>query len=176
MALIDRLPPLYKDSKEIINIQEALENERSVLEDKVRTLINDLFVITTKNINEWEKFVAIKEDATRSLEFRRERIIAKIRGQGTTTKQMIIDVASSFSNGEVEVIEDFSNYKFVIKFVGVKGIPANMEDLTLTIEEIKPAHLSFEFQYTYRAYDELKIYTNTQLNAYTHQNIREGVI
>lgn len=74
---------------------------------------------------------------------------------------MIQDVASSYSNGEVDVIEDNANYRFIIKFVGVKGIPANMADLTLTIEEIKPAHLAFEFEFTYLTWNEFDNYSKT---------------
>lgn len=37
----------------------------------------------------------------------------------------------------MEVIEDNANSRFVIRFVGTLGIPGNMADLKLTIEEIK---------------------------------------
>jgi hypothetical protein len=65
---------------------------------------------------------------------------------------MIVDVSSSYSNGEVEVIEDNSNYSFKIKFIGTKGIPGNMADLSVTINEIKPAHLAFTFEYIYNTW------------------------
>jgi hypothetical protein len=89
---------------------------------------------------------------------------------------MIIDTAKSYSNGNVEVIEDPTNYSFKIKFVGTKGIPANMADLTLTINEIKPAHLSFTFEYILTLNSELKPFTHTQLSAYSHKQLREEAI
>jgi hypothetical protein len=100
--------------------------------------------------------------------------MAKMRGIGTVTKQMIIDTARAYSNGEVEVIEDPANYRIVIKFVGKLGVPANMADLTLTIEDIKPAHLAYSFEYTYRTYAELNSYTHAELAGYTHLQLREG--
>mgnify|MGYP001009127868 FL=1 len=98
---------------------------------------------------------------SKSNEFRRERIRAKIRGIGTVTKQMIEVVAKSYSNGEVEVIENPADYSFKIKFVGVRGIPANMADLTLTIEEIKPAHLAYTFEFTYITWAEFDGYNKS---------------
>ncbi len=74
---------------------------------------------------------------------------------------MIANTAASYSNGEVEVIENPDNYSFIIKFVGSKGIPANMADLAITIEEIKPAHLAFSFEYTWMTWNEFENYNKT---------------
>jgi hypothetical protein len=89
---------------------------------------------------------------------------------------MIEEVAASYSNGEVEVIENPATYSFIVKFVGTRGLPPNMADLTVTIEEIKPAHISFTFEYVYRTHEELTPYTHEQLSAYSHTTLREGVI
>lgn len=124
--------------------------------------INQCFINTaTVLLSRYEKIYGIQVDVSKSNEFRRERIKAKIRGTGTVTKQMIIDTAASFSNGEVEVIEDTANYSFKIKFIGARGIPANMGDLTLTLEEIKPAHLAFEFEFTFLTWNEFDNYNKT---------------
>lgn len=161
MKLIDRLPLFYNDSIEVIDLQASLENEILEIEKKMKELTSNLFVITSKNISEWENFVGIKSNVTKNIDFRKTNVIAKIRGQGTTTKELIENVAISFSNGEVEVMEDSPNYSFKIKFIGTKGIPPNMEDLILTIEEIKPAHLDFTFEYTYLTWDEYENYNKT---------------
>ena len=61
----------------------------------------------------------------------------------------------------VEVIDDNANYRFIIKFIGILGIPGNMADLTITIEEIKPAHLSYVFEYTFLTWNEFDNYNKT---------------
>jgi hypothetical protein len=71
---------------------------------------------------------------------------------------MIDQVAAAYSGGEVEIIEHPETSSFIVKFIGALGIPANMADLSLTIEEIKPAHLSFTFEYTYRRWSEITGY------------------
>ena len=59
---------------------------------------------------------------------------------------MIVDTAKAFSGGDVEVLEDAANHRFVVRFVGVKGIPRNMQGFINMLEEIKPAHLVYAFE------------------------------
>lgn len=172
MALIDRLPLFYKDTKEVINIQNALENERLVLERKLKTLINDLFVITSENINEWEKFVGIKVDVTKPLEFRKNNVIARIRGKGTTTKELIKNVSESYANAEVDVVENNNLYSFLVKFMGVKGVPENLDDLKKAIEEIKPAHLSVNYAFTYNSWSMVNHMTWGEVESITWDKLR----
>ena len=91
-----------------------MEALQGILTEKINELANDLnetidecFVNTASALlSRYEEIYGLQVDVTKSDEFRRERIMAKIRGIGTVTKQMIIDTAASYSNGEVEVIED----------------------------------------------------------------------
>ena len=89
---------------------------------------------------------------------------------------MVKNVASSYSNGEVEVIEDAAHYRFVIRFVGILGIPGNMADLKLTIEEIKPAHLVVEYEYIYNVWSDVEMLTWEQAAARTWEEIRSNRI
>lgn len=175
MALIDKLPLHYRNN-EGIGIQEALEEQVKAINKDILNLTNTFFLANCKDLKVWEELIDLKVDINKSDEFRRERIKAKLRGQGTTNKALIENVSSSFSGGEVEIIEDSYNNKFTIKFIGQLGIPANMEDLELSIEEIKPAHLIFDFKYSYRTHKTLNSYTHNQLESFNHNQLREGEI
>lgn len=175
MELLSLLPEYYRDNKTMEELQSILSADIDKITNGLNKTIDQCFVNTaTSLLSRYEKIYGIQVDVSKSAEFRRERIRAKIRGVGTVTKQMIEAVARSYSNGEVEVIEDPANYSFKVKFVGTKGLPPNMADLTLTIEEIKPAHLAFVFEYVYRTHKELSGYTHAELSGYTHVEIREG--
>jgi uncharacterized protein YmfQ (DUF2313 family) len=177
MTLIDLLPEYYKNSEQVVDLQNAFTEVINNLLNARNDLFNQLFTETaTWGLAAWEKALDIPTDLSKSNMFRRERIQAKLRGLGTTTKDMIKQVASAYSNGEVEVIENPLNYSFIIKFVGTKGIPANMSDLILTIEEIKPAHLSYSFQYIFNTNKEVARFTHKQLSAYTHEQLRNEVL
>lgn len=176
MDLMTLLPDYYNDNLTMEELQGIIGANITNLAASFNETIDECFVNTASSLlSRYEKIYGLEVDVSKGDEFRRERIRAKIRGIGTVTKQMIIDTAASYSNGEVEVIEDPANYSFKIKFVGTIGIPANMADLTLTIEEIKPAHLAFTFEYVYNTNQVLSTMTHAQLAAYTHDQLRTEV-
>ena len=120
----------------------------------INDLSKNLYVKTaTWGLDLFEEELGLITDKSISYEERRERILAKKRGNGTTTKAMIKNVAEAFSGGEVEVVENFNDYSFIVKFVGVKGIPKNLTLFKNMIEDIKPAHLNYELAFTYTVWD-----------------------
>ncbi|MBN7773142.1 DUF2313 domain-containing protein [Clostridium aminobutyricum] len=177
MDLMNVLPSVYEENITMNELQGILSTDINSLASSFNQTINECFVNTASSLlSRYEKIYGLKVDVSKNEAFRRERIRAKTIGIGTVTKQMIMDTAASYSNGEVEVIEDPVNSNFTIKFVGTRGIPANMTDLTLTIEEVKPAHLAFNFEYVYNTNRVLSAYTHSRLSAYTHEQLRNEVI
>lgn len=148
---------LFPDSVEIINIQTSLGLEDDKVKLAIQDILNQIFVNTaTWGLDNWEKYLGLKIDLSETYENRRARIMTRLRGQGTVTKAMLKNVCESFINGTVEIIEDNPNYSFTIKFTDIKGIPANMEYLKATVEEVKPAHLAVTYEYTYLTWDEFE--------------------
>jgi uncharacterized protein YmfQ (DUF2313 family) len=159
MALIDLLTGNYPKSPQVVGLQEALDYYAEALKAAKIDLFDQFHVKTaTWGLASWEKSLGIEADISVSNDFRRERICAKLRGTGTITKAIVEQTAAAYSGGEVEIIEHPESNSFAVKFIGTLGIPANMADLTLTIEEIKPAHLGFTFEYTYRRWGEISEY------------------
>lgn len=159
MDLMELLPPVYEENETMKEAQALISAQINKLASDLNTTIDQCFIDTaTHLLSRYERIYGLTVDTSKSNQFRRERIKAKAKGVGTITKKMLEDVAASYSNGEVEVIENPENYSFIVKFVGTRGIPANMADLTLTIEEIKPAHLAFTFEYTFLTWGEFDEY------------------
>lgn len=155
--LMKYLPYYYQTSEIMKSIQNSNSIEVGNLRYSIDDSINQFFVESaTWGLNRLEGIFNIQTDINKSYEERREILKAKLRGSGTVTKEMIKNVAQAFSGGEVEVIEDNPNYNFTIKFIGIKGIPKNMQGLIDAIEDIKPAHLGYSFSYTYTTWDLLK--------------------
>ena len=173
MELIKVLPPYYDENVTMQTLQSILSKETDDLEIELSNTISECFVATaSKLLPRYENLLGLVVDVMKSDDFRRERICAKMVGTGTTTKSMIEDVASSYSNGEVEVIEDPANSRFTIRFVGTLGIPGNIADLKLTIEEIKPAHLVVEYEYIYNTWNDGEVLTWDAASAYTWEGVR----
>jgi uncharacterized protein YmfQ (DUF2313 family) len=130
----------------------------------------------TWGLDLWESELGIETDKLQNYLNRRELIIAKLRGYGTTTKKMIESVALAYTGGEAEIIEYPAEYRFVIKFKGTRGIPPNMNGLVNTIEAIKPAHLAFSFAYTYLTWDKAKDLAWLNVNTKSWTDLRNSPI
>lgn len=174
MSLIKYLPYFYKDCEEVSSIIHSENIETEKIKEVMSDLINQFFIDTaTWGLELWENEFGLVTDKTKPYNERREALIAKKRGQGTVTKAMIKQVAESFAGGEVDVIEIPSEYRFIIKFVGIVGIPKNMKDFTNVIEEIKPAHLGYVFEFRFNTHKELSKLRHSEMALKTHKQLRE---
>jgi uncharacterized protein YmfQ (DUF2313 family) len=148
--LMGYLPNYFKNSRIMNELQATQARELGLVNARRIDRLNQCFIDSaTWSLELWENELGIDTDLSKSYATRREIVKAKRRGSGTVTKQMLINTALAYTNAEVQVIEDPENYTFVLKFIGVRGIPQNMAGLIKTIDEIKPAHLGYRFEYTY---------------------------
>ncbi|MGE5627838.1 MAG: putative phage tail protein [Solirubrobacterales bacterium] len=161
--LLNKYVPQFLYNDPILNkIYLAQQAQLNILNDDIQDLINQCFIDTaTWSLDIWEEEYGLKTIAGYNTDYRRTRVKARMRGQGTCTKALIENVAESFSNGEVDVIEDNANSQFIVKFIGVMGIPPNMDDLQAALEDIKPAHLAYAFEYTYINWNQFDNYNKT---------------
>ena len=171
--LVQYLTSNYQDGENIKKLLEIIEYELGELKHfSIGLGIQSSIDKATWGIRRWEEELGIEYNPSMSYEERREIIKARLRGRGTTTKAMIKNTAESFSGGEVDVIEYPEEYTFVVKFIRVKGIPRNMQGFIDMLETIKPAHLTYEFKYTYTVWNHLTDLTWGQANAMTWDELR----
>lgn len=169
--LIGYMPPHYGNSNIMQDIQKSAAIEIGKTRYSKEELFKQFFIDTaTWGLSAiWEKPLGI-EDLNKSIEERREIVKAKLRGFGTISKKMLKNTAEAFSGGECDVIEHPGQYTFTIKFVGVKGVPQNMNSFKEMIEAIKPAHLAYKFEYSYLNWDQFENY-NTNFDQWDASNL-----
>jgi len=171
--LMEYLPKYYAEIREVIEIQNVIGRNLGGLKYDSQDVLNQFFVDTaTWGLARWERIIGVTSDETKPLEHRRSVIKARLRGASTTTKAMLQDVALAYSGGEVEIIERLNESAFTVKFVGTRGIPPNMADLVQTIEDIKPAHLAFDFAFTYLVWHEALAYSWVQASHLSWNELR----
>lgn len=152
--LLKLLPNYYQTSEVTKNVLDAHAYEIGLLDLQIEDIKAQLNIETaTWGLVYYERNYGIKPDPNDTIQNRRDVVIAKMRGQGTITKTMIKLTAEAFSGGEVEIIEHNDESYFVIKFIGTKGIPTNLNTFKETLDEIIPAHLGYEFEYTYTVWN-----------------------
>ena len=171
--LMGYLPGYFKTTRIMSELQAAQAREIGLINARRVDLINQLFIETsTWALELWENELGIETDRSKPYETRREIVKAKRRGNGTVTKQMLKTTALAYTNAEVQIIEDPGNHTFVIKFIGVLGIPPNMAGLVETINEIKPAHLDYRFEYAYSWWDRVSSLQWGQCSSQTWNDLR----
>lgn len=155
--LLKYIAPFLRGVTEFKAWDKTCGYELGILALRKEDIVKQFFIETaTWGLVYWEKQYGIATDLNKTYEDRREVIKAKIRGSGTATKAMIKNTAEAFSGGEVNIIEHPENYSFTVQFVGALGIPKNLEAFKEILETIKPAHLGYDFKYTYTVWDFLK--------------------
>jgi hypothetical protein len=154
--LFEGMPNYYKKSAVMKAIVDSIEAEFRRLQNETILTENQFFVVLSdRDISKHEQDVGLDPDSEADIETRRGRVLSRLRGTGTVTKSMMKNVAKSFINGEIEIIEYPSEYAFAVKFTSKTGVPYNLADIQAMVEEIKPAHLAVEYIFTYRLWQDI---------------------
>ena len=177
--MINLYQEFYQNSKECAALQRAIGIQCEKLIDAVADLKKQFFVESaTWGLEYWERFLGLPVSPKKKEQNRREIILAHLRSYRVTTKELIYNIASGFSNGEIEIIEDFENYEFTINFISQLGVPENIEQLKAVISKVKPAHLNCIYKFLFRKWNEVENLKWNDVSNLTWNELkeREGVI
>lgn len=144
MRLMEYLPEKYGRSPETVAFQEALQPEVDLLWAARDYLLQQLNPRTANGpgLALWEDAMGVRSAADADLDQRRGRVIAKIRGMGVVTAELLKAVVESFLVSEVEVTERPRDNWVDIQYsaAGMEPQPG-MEEIINAILEILPAHI-----------------------------------
>ena len=154
---IDKYVTPKINKKDIMSkIYESQKGQIDVINGNIKDIIDNIFIDTaTWSLDLWEEELGIDTILNDTLENRRSRIKAKLRGYGVCTKKHIKNVALSYGYGEVEPIEHYEDYMLEIKFVSTIGIPPNLNDFKKTMRLIVPAHIGIKYTFRYNTWQDV---------------------
>ena len=159
----------------------------SLQEDLIRTL--DLICEYAKNdiqkykellfiaffneqqVANYERFMELDYKNGWSLQDRKDRIIYTLLSKNIFTPHVLKEQAKIFTNGEIEVIENYNDYSFIIKFTSVVGIPSNLDNFKNFIYINKPAHLNFSIEFRYNTHNQVAFLLHNSLKVKNHKEI-----
>lgn len=143
------LPPIYRTTSQDKELQRVLMDMAARAEGDKDFALEQLIPSTADGwgLELWERAWGIPVDRAQTGQHRRERILAKIKGTGTTTLETLRGVAQSFSPYPVELVEEYGQYRFTFRYLGTVGEVADMAGLTAAVNELKPAHLAWDVKY-----------------------------
>jgi hypothetical protein len=138
-----------------MRIIEAESREFSRVRAQVNKMLDQYFVNSSDvALDRWERVLGITYDKNRSLEARRQFINAKLRGNGTTTLALLDNVVDSFC--KADLTEQATENAVTIKTTGRRGIPPNFVDIKESVNDVIPAHIVPDFEFTYVPWHEIE--------------------
>ncbi|EEU32999.1 hypothetical protein HMPREF0946_01072 [Fusobacterium vincentii 3_1_36A2] len=124
-----------------------------------------------QQIKNYERFMNLEFKKGWSLQDRKDRIIYTLLSKNIFTPHVLKEQAKIFTNGEIEVIENYNDYSFIIKFTSVVGIPSNLDNFKNFIHINKPAHLNFSIEFRYNTHNQVAYLLHNSLKLKTHKEI-----
>ena len=124
-----------------------------------------------QQVANYEKFMELDYKSGWSLQDRKDRIIYTLLSKNIFTPQVLKEQAKIFTNGEIEVVEDYGNYSFIIKFTSIVGIPPNLDNFKNFIYISKPAHLNFSIEFRYNTHNQVAYLLHNSLKTKTHKQV-----
>lgn len=124
-----------------------------------------------QQVANYERFMELDYKNGWSLQDRKDRIIYTLLSKNIFTPQVLKEQAKIFTNGEIEVVEDYGNYSFIIKFTSIVGIPQNLDNFKNFIYINKPAHLNFSIEFRYNTHNQVAYLLHKNLKVKTHKEI-----
>lgn len=124
-----------------------------------------------QQVANYERFMELDYKNGWSLQDRKDRIIYTLLSKNIFTPHVLKEQAKIFTNGEIEVIENYNDYSFIIKFTSVVGIPQNLDNFKNFIYINKPAHLNFSIEFRYNTHNQVAYLLHNSLKAKSHKEI-----
>lgn len=153
---------LYPEFLHCDTMREILKTEEMILSEEeydIENLIREFFIDTAQHtLPIWADFVGIDDNLELDIDLRRSNIKAALQSKGITTVEVIKNIVESYTNGKCEVIENYKDYSFLIRFVSKVGVPKRLEEIRKSIDRLKPAHLNYSFEFKYRTWGDIKAY------------------
>lgn len=162
------LPPSFlgADAVTLRAFLKALGRQFDDLNSATQDNQNQIFVqLATWDLSTYESELAIKLVDGGTDSERRNNIMAKMRAGQGATPAALQNILSAYGYA-TQILEDFANYQFTIKFTDFKGIPPNMGDLQALLTSMTPAHLKTLYAYEYYVFSDVDgKYTYSQMDS-----------
>lgn len=150
-------PNYYETSRVFKAYLQAVGPEMDLFKQGVNEILDQFFVRRSQawGLDVWEDELALSSYTGKPDQQRQDRLVSKIRGIGTVTIQLVKTTCEAYDGGTVDVTEQPEVYQITVKFIDTRGVPPNLDDLKTAVEEIKPAHLTVVYEFSYLIWDEL---------------------
>lgn len=149
------IPTFLARSKVFEELLRVQSNEITRNNALLKDLEAQLYLETaTWGLDYWEEDLGIETNKDLSYKQRREKIKFRKQLPNTIiTKKFFKKVMDNYYISDI--YEDFNSSKVNITIKGIRGIPPKINEMISDAKELLPAHLIYEFIYTYLPWNEV---------------------
>lgn len=158
IRMLDYYPDVIKRIVEFKALMYSEGFEIDFIKSDINLTLNDAYLSTMSEsrIAEWENLLGLNYNVTNTVEDRRDRVVAAIRGKGKLNTQLINTIVGSFTNGGTAR----SYVKDSVLYVKINPPVGNKQYKYLNVEEALqasvPAHLGLVVSRNYATWGEIK--------------------
>lgn len=156
--MLDYYPEVIKKIEEFKAITYSEGFEIDFLKSDIRMIVNDAWLLTMGEgrIVEWEKMLGLSPASDETLEDRRDKIVAVIRGKGKLNTALINSIVGAFTNGGTAT----SYIKDSVLYVKINPPGESKQYKFSNVEEalrrVVPAHLGLVVTRNYSTWGDIK--------------------
>lgn len=135
----------------------ALSKQQETID---RYLYSELLIETATDwgLSLKEDFYGLRDKFERSLDARRSRLRAKMRGGNALTVDDLEAQAGVFTGGLVDITIDYDAFVYTIEFRDTYGIPERIEDVQEVLARDIPAYFAIVYKFKFTTYHTVKNY------------------
>ena len=173
--LTQYVPERYWGNDEVQKlIYEKLTNRLNWLEEIFEEIVNNAYIedMNEEALSKLEKEFKIKPSNGMTLEDRKAFLLSILRGIGVTNVEKLKNIAKSYDCGDIDVIQNYSDYYVLIKFMSRVGVPKRIDDLKMAIEKAIPCHLGVSYAFKYTTWGDLLSHTWGEMKPRTWEQAR----
>ena len=152
--MIKKLPGYYRRSRVVSDLYAVIQAYLDKTDSDIHTSDISLFITTTNTFERHESDVGLN-NAGETAENRRSQVIAQLQGNNLLTRSELETLISNYEKSGCSIDEDFPDYTVYITFSNRKGIPENIDLIKAAVNEVKPAHLRFEYIYCENTWQDI---------------------
>lgn len=175
--LINYLPTHLSNIEEFKQMCKALDKELNLLWDELEgfTLDIDMYTMSERMCEKWERFFNIKDSSLKTLDARRQLIRGYFSSQLPYTEGKLKSILDSMcgENG-YELDVSITNQEVTI---GIKLSQAFTEDNVRTVvRKMAPSHMQVTVKVLYNRWKQFTSKTWKEMSAYTWEDMRSNTI
>lgn len=175
--LIDYLPQVLKEVRELKAITEAEQPEIADLWTALENALNDQFIedATENGVNRLESILDIVPKATDTLDERKFKILTRFNEQLPYTFRTLEERLITLCGSDGFTMELF-NTTYTLKVRLELVVKDHQDAVDSLLKRITPANLIIDLDLNYNQHSTLANFTHSQISVYTHDQLRNEVL